>query len=119
MTSAEDKLEEQVSQSWPAIDAGRAPSFDAAWQAAERRYARSRRRNRGLAGAAAVVAAVLIGLLLQAPPDAGDYIEIDELMSSTSWSAPSDVLLPEHEFDIYQELPSLLESTESAGGSLL
>ena len=121
MIDAEDKLEQQVRQSWPPIDAGKAPSFAAAWQAAERRHAMSRRRNRVFAGAAAaaVIAVVVVGMLLQAPPSNGDYIAMDELMSSTSWTAPSDVLLPEHEFDIYQELPSLLESTETGGGSLL
>ena len=119
MTNAEDKLEQQVRQSWPPIDARKAPSFAAAWQAAERRHAMSRRRNRVFAGAAAVIAAVVVGMLLQAPPSNGEYIAMDELMSSTSWTAPSDVLLPEHEFDIYQELPSLLESTETGGGSLL
>ena len=34
-----------------------------------------------------------------------------ELMDSTYWSAPSDVLLPDREFDIYQDLPELFEST--------
>ena len=68
----------------------------------------------------AAVAAVAVGLLLRTPPAPDtSFVEMDELMSSTSWVAPSDVLLPEHQFDIYQELPSLLESTESAGGSLL
>jgi len=120
MTRDDDKLEQQVQRAWPELDAGRAPSFAAAWAAAERRYAQGRRRTRVYAGAAAVVAAVVVGLVMQAPPvEEAAYVEIDELMSSTSWSAPSDVLLPEHQFDIYQEVPSLLESTESAGGSLL
>lgn len=119
MTDEKDRLEEQVRQSWPAIEAGRAPSFADAWQAAGRRYRMNRRRNRLLAGAAAVFVAVIAGALLQESPGSGGYVEIDELMSSTSWYAPSDVLLPEHEFDIYQDLPSLLESTETAGGSLL
>ena len=119
MSIADDKLEQAVRQVWPGTEANRVPTFDATWQAAARRVANGRRRNRMLASAAAIVAAVVVGLLLQAPPESADYIEIDELLGSTSWSAPSDVLLPEHEFDIYQELPSLLESTETAGGSLL
>ena len=119
MTDTDDKMEQAVRRSWPGLDASKVPTFDATWQAVEQRFAAGRRRNRMLAGAAAVVAAVVVGLLLQAPPESGDYVEIDELLGSTSWSAPSDVLLPEHEFDIYQELPSLLESTDTAGGSLL
>ena len=119
MTDSEDKLQEQLRQSWSSIEAGRAPSFADAWQAAERRHAKRRRRTRALVGAAAAVVAIIAVSLLRQAPQSVEYIEIEELMSSTSWQAPSDVLLPEHEFDIYQELPSLLESTETAGGSLL
>ena len=120
MTDAKEPLQQEVRQNWPAPDSDRTPSFAATWQAAERRLAARRRQHWMLASAAAVVAAVAVGLLLRTPPapDAS-YIEMDELMGSTSWVAPSDVLLPEHQFDIYQELPSLLESTETAGGSLL
>ena len=120
MTDSNEQLQQGVRESWPAPEAGRMPTFAATWQAAERRLAARRRQYRVLAGAAALVAAVAVGLLLRTPsvPDTS-YVEIDELMGSTSWVAPSDVLLPEHQFDIYQELPSLLESTDAAGGSLL
>ena len=120
MTDREKPLQQQVRQSWAAHEADRTPPFDLTWQAAGRRLASRRRQQRLLASAAAVVAAVAVGLVLRTPPapDAS-YVEMDELLSSTSWVAPSDVLLPEHQFDIYQELPSLLESTETAGGSLL
>ena len=47
------------------------------------------------------------------------YIEVADLLESTYWSAPSDVLLPDRQFDIYQELPVIFESTEPAGGALL
>ena len=120
MTDSREPLQQEVRQNWPALAAGRTPPFDATWQAVEHRLAARRRQNRILAGAAAVVAAVAIGLLLRTPPvQETSYVEIDELMGSTSWVAPSDALLPEHQFDIYQDLPSLLESTETAGGSLL
>ena len=48
-----------------------------------------------------------------------DYLIADSLLNTTQWSAPSDALMPTHEFDIYQELPVLLESTKPAEGALL
>ena len=48
-----------------------------------------------------------------------EYIELAELMGSTSWAAPSDVLMPEYEIDIYQDLPALMESTKPVEGALL
>ena len=47
------------------------------------------------------------------------YVEVADLMDSTYWTAPSDVLLPDRQFDIYQDMPELFESTEPAGGTLL
>ena len=97
-----------------------APSFGKVWSAAEQRYQRSRRRYSLLAGAAAVVAAVIV-VLNAAPPTVnyGEYIEMAELLDFTSWAAPSDVLLPTYEFDIYRDLPALMESTKPAEGALL
>ena len=97
-----------------------APPFGDVWSGAEQRYQRSRRRYSWFASAAAVVA--VIAVVLNAGPTAlhqGGYIEMVELMDSTSWAAPSDVLLPKYEFDIYQDLPTLIESTEPAEGALL
>ena len=97
-----------------------APPFGAVWSNAEQSYQRSRRRYSWLASAAAVVA--VIAVVLNAGPTAlnqGEYIEMAELMDSTSWVAPSDVLLPNYEFDIYQDLPTLMESTKPAEGALL
>lgn len=120
MNKDDDKFTTEIKRAWPDNGASRAPTFTATWRAAEGRYARQRRHYRMLAGAAAVVAAGIVGLQLQTPPhDDFSYIEVDELMGSTSWTAPSDVLLVEHEFDIYQEMPVLFESTQPAGGSLL
>jgi hypothetical protein len=70
------------------------------------------------AAAAAIVGAVIVLLNSGSPPTAS-YIEIADLMESTYWAAPSDVLLPDREFDIYQDLPVLFESTEPAEGALL
>ena len=120
MSKLDDNFDTDIKRAWRDNDSGRAPTFAVTWRAAEERYARSRRQHRMLAGAAVVVAAVIVGIFSQdSTVIDGSYIEIDELMGSTSWTAPSDVLLPEHDFDIYQDLPVLLESTETAEGSLL
>lgn len=103
-----------------------APSFDAVFTAAERRHRNSRQQFVGFAGAA-VVATIAVTIIVtfnsRAPaPESDPLAEIlpaVELMDSTAWTAPSDVLLPRHEFDIFRELPVLLESTESAEGALL
>ena len=116
----DDNFPTEVRRAWPDNGESRAPAFDATWRAAESRYARARHIQRMLAGAAAAVAAIIVGLnLTNSPVDDVTYIEVAELLESTSWTAPSDVLLPKREFDIYQELPTLLESTETAGGTLL
>lgn len=97
-----------------------APGFDETWHAAEIRYRRARRRYKALAGLAATVAAVAIVLKVLVPgPTELPLIEMGELLGSTSWQAPSDVLLPDHQFDLYQDLPALLESTEVATGAFL
>lgn len=97
-----------------------APSFNKLWASAERRYRRSRRRYAWLASVAAVLAAVVV-VLNAGPPvlENGGYIEMVDLLGSTSWAAPSDVLLPIHEIDIYQDLPALMESTKPVEGALL
>ena len=118
MTSAEDTLREQVRRAWQYGASDDHPSFDATWQAAIARRALMRRRYRRFASAAAIVAVIVIGLNVQAPPEES-YIEIADLLESTYWSAPSDVLLPNRELDIYQDMPVLFESTEPAGGALL
>ncbi|MDH3747675.1 MAG: hypothetical protein OER97_05670 [Gammaproteobacteria bacterium] len=102
------------------------PPFDAVFAAAERRRRDSKRQYAGLAGAAMVAAvAVAVVFMINAGAPTPDspalpkLLQVAELMDSTDWSAPSDVLLPTHEFDIYQELPVLLESTKPAEGALL
>ena len=115
MQDSDKALRQAVRDSWPE---DRGPAFDETWQAASKRYAGSRRRYAYLAGAAAVVAAVVIAVNGQAPQQPA-YIEVADLLESTWWSAPSDALLPDREFDIYQDMPEMFESTEPAGGSLL
>ena len=97
-----------------------APPFDAIWSRAERRYQAGRRRYAWVAAAAAAVAALIVVTNGLTPaPQQSTYIEMAELLDSTSWSAPSDVLLPEYQFDIYEELPTLTLSTKTAEGALL
>ena len=116
--SNEDKdLREQLKVVQASVDR-RAPAFDTIWQAAERQAKRRRiEKFAGLAAAAAI--GVFAFGLLTPVEDEFRYVDMDALMESTSWSAPSDSLLPEHQFDIYQEIPWRFESTESNGGALL
>jgi len=99
-----------------------APDFDALWTNAEIAYGKSRRRTRFVSGVAAVLALAVIVASLWPSQQAelsDDYLIADALMNSTLWSAPSDALMPEHQFDIYQEIPFLIESTDSLEGTLL
>ena len=97
-----------------------APEFDRVWAAANARARTVQRRRRVLFGSAvaATVAAIAFGLLVPRGVEL-QFVDEDELLGTTSWSAPSDGLLPEHRFDIYQEIPVLIESTETYGGALL
>lgn len=74
-------------------------------------------------GAAAAIGALVVATFLvvdrDAPVPRGDYVEIAELMNSTQWTAPSDVLLPQHRIDIYGELPAIPASTKPTQGALL
>jgi len=119
MPMSDETLREQVSRAWQRAADEDHSSFDIVWQAAQERHTASRRRYLRFASVAAVVAAIVVGLNLQVPEEEVSYIEIAELLDSTYWSAPSDVLLPDREFDIYQDMPVLFESTEPAGGALL
>ena len=99
---------------------GQAPEFQQIFGAAERQA--SRRRKAQFAAVAATLSALAFGLLLTSE-DEFTYVDMDELMATTQWSAPSDSLLPAHQFDIYRELPRLIESlpvsTDSNEGALL
>lgn len=98
------------------------PSFATVMQAAELRHAAGRKRLR-FATLAAVLAMVAILTIGRWSPDAepidDEFLIAATIFENTSWSAPSDVLLPQHRFDIYGELPALFESTEFAEGTLL
>ena len=119
MQRTDEKLQEQVSQAWENRVGKEQPPFDRVWWAADARYVDLKRRYRRIAGVAAIVAATVVALNWQTPADETTYIELAELLESTYWSAPSDVLLPKRDIDIYQDLPALFESIEPAGGALL
>lgn len=96
------------------------PPFDAAFAAAERQL-ELRRRPRWMlaAAAAAVVVALVVAPFVSRAPAGPEYVQVAELMGTAGWTAPSDVLLPQHEIDLYRELPDIPESTKPAEGALL
>lgn len=102
-----------------AAEAGRVSAFDSVWAEADRRLAVRRRRRIGSGLAAAVIVTAVAAMLLQSKTPAWEYVDPDDFVTSTTWQAPSDVLLPEHRIDIYEEIPVLIESTEIDGGTLL
>ncbi len=93
------------------------PDFDAVWRAAEARNLSNRSWKRVVAAAAATLAALAVAVSLNLREEGGTMIEMNELLGSTSWQAPSDVLLPDYQTDIYQDMPDLIEygnATEEA-----
>ncbi len=99
---------------------GRTPDFDTVWAAAEKRAITGRKQGWMVASAAAatIIAVITVGLLRPAERE-WRYVNPGEFESSTSWIAPSDVLLPDHRVDIYREIPVLIESTKTEEGALL
>ena len=96
------------------------PAFDDVWAAAAARHALNRRRYAWVAAAASIAAVVVVALnTVGVRPDETRFVEMNELLGSTGWVAPSDALLPQREFDIYRELPTWIESTRSEDGALL
>ena len=120
MNISDDRLSAELIRKLASGDAPDHPPFGQVMLAAEHRISVQRQRYRVLSAAAVLIAAVVIGAT--APTQSTSvykYIEVAELMESTSWTAPSDVLLPTYEFDIYRDLPTLMESTKPAEGALL
>lgn len=127
MTDETDKLQDDdrrlaaaVRRSMPAVSAS--ASFDTLFAGAERRHRASRRSTRWLGSVAAAVATIAVVFVFSTRTmdvNEQEFIQMAELLESTSWTAPSDALLPDHQFDIYQDLPTLMESTKPAQGALL
>ena len=118
MQEQDKALRDDIRQAWPPGAGSATSSFASAWRAAEKRHVSRRRHYRRFASAAAVVAAVVIALNARSPLQ-DSYIEVAELLESTYWTAPSDMLLPNRTFDIYQDMPVIFESTDLAEGALL
>lgn len=120
MTDFDNTIREALQAEQASREAGRIPAFEDTFAAAESRVAGRLRRRKMFVGiaAAASVAAIVTSLLLPRGED-WQYVNPDDLATTTAWVAPSDVLLPEHAIDIYRDIPVLIESTDSDGGALL
>ena len=119
---SDNDIKEQLQDALGAVHKQAPPAFDDVWAAAERQHQQARRRYASFSGIAATVAVVAIVAGLWSSQDAerpDDYLIAESLLNSTQWSAPSDTLMPQHEFDIYREIPSLMESTDPEEGTLL
>jgi len=113
---------EKLQKALAAVHAETPPAFAEVWAAAERQNATSRKRYAGFVAVAAAVAVGVTAFGLWSANEVemtDEFLIADALMNSTQWSAPSDLLMPEHQFDIYQDIPLLMESTELEEGSLL
>ena len=122
MSMNEETMKKAVSKSLAAKDAQPAPGFDETWLAAEGRYLAWKRRQRTFIGVAASAALIAVLLTLMRPDEHAELLNFEiaaEMMNSTQWSAPSDVLMPEYSIDIYGDLPQLPESTDIYEGTLL
>jgi hypothetical protein len=119
---SETELQDKVGKALRRASSSAVPDFDKVWSAAEREVKRSRKRYAvvgGIAAAFAVVAIVVGNWNAQAPDIGDEYLITDALMNSTQWLAPSDALMPQHQFDIYQGISFPGESTDLQDGSLL
>jgi len=118
----DNELKQQLQNSLQSMQGNDLPGFDAAWANAEKRHLASRSRYQRFAGFAAAAAVAAIAFMMW-PLNGNNvtdiYLTEEDLMSSTQWMAPSDSLLPEHQFDIYGELPLLIETNDLDEGPLL
>ena len=118
----DEKLREALRDSLQSMQGGDAPEFDAMWSNAERKHRAARssyQKIAGFAGVAAIAAVAFMLWPLNGNNVADIYLTEEDLLSSTQWIAPSDVLLPEYRIDIYGELPVLIETNDFDEGSLL
>ena len=118
----QDWLDEELRRSLQP-EASAAPSFEQVFAAAEDEVRRQRRRRWSGAGLAALAAAIVVGIALRPTAPTDEFLIQESLMTGTQWQAPSDVLLPSHSFDIYQEtrwtVPDWPSSTIFEEGTLL
>lgn len=120
MTDSDTKLRHALREAQERAESGDVPAFDRVWAAATVRARTVRSRRRAIVGSATAAAVAVFAFVLLMPRGVElQFVDEAELLGTTSWSAPSDSLLPERRFDIYQEIPVLIESTETYGGALL
>jgi len=118
----EDEIREVLKKAHDSAQPAQSSLFADVWDAAEERLGRSRKQYRAAGGIAATIAvmAIVAGFWPDQQPElSDDFLIADALMNSTSWSAPSDVLIPQRQFDIYQEIDFLNGSTNGQEGTLL
>ncbi len=118
----DDELKQQLRDSLQSMQGGDAPEFDTMWESANKRHRASRSRYQKIAGltAAAAVAAIAFTLWpMNGNNVTAMYLTEEDLLTSTQWLAPSDVLLPQHQFDIYGDLPVLIEINDLDEGLIL
>jgi len=96
-----------------------APRFAEVWSAAKAVRSKSRRSYAGLAAAAAAVSLLTIVLWPAGRLPDDSYLNELALLNSTHWSAPSDVLMSDLDWGVYQDIPQFIESTEMQEGTLL
>lgn len=119
---SDNELHDKVGEALRRAGSHAVPDFEKVWSAAEQEVQRSRRRYAtfgGIAAALAVVAIVVGNWNAPTNEIGDDYLIADAILNSTQWVAPSDALMPQHQFDIYQEMNFLDESTDIQDGSLL
>jgi hypothetical protein len=118
----DDWLEQELGRSLRRAGDARAPSFDVVLADAEDNLARQALRRRAGFGLAAAVAAIAVVLVSRSPsglPADYDFAIDEALLADTRWRAPSDVLMPEHRFDVYMDMPAMPVSTDLEEGTLL
>ena len=116
----DEQMSRSLSAALDAREAGRAPDFGGVFAAAEEQVTKARRRRKYAGGVVAAAALLAVVAQLTSPPQPDwQYVDPALFASSTSWDAPSDVLLPEHRIDLYEEIPVFIEGTKIDGGSLL
>jgi len=118
----DDWVEEELRKALRHTPDRRAPEFASVLQAAKERHARGAKHYR-LVAAVAVIASVAVVTMLQRPSREeaieDDFLIASSLLETTQWVAPSDVLLPQHQFDIYRDMPVFMRSTDAEEGTLL
>jgi hypothetical protein len=115
----DDELKQSLKRAFESAE-GAPPDFGTMLSTADAGLRRKRMLVRLASGVAAAAFALFVGLWSSdAPQPPDEYLIADALMNSTAWSAPSDVLMPEHQFDVYREISFPVPSTNSQEGSLL